>query len=78
MPPGPVRVLHHDHNRGLSAARNTGVAAATGGWIGFLDAADYFTEHGLARQVDAARAEGADITHANTYVTPPPRPRAMC
>ena len=27
------RILHHEHNRGLSAARNTGTEAATGDYI---------------------------------------------
>lgn len=39
---GKIRfqILHHDHNRGLSAARNTGTAAATGDYIYYLDSDD--------------------------------------
>ena len=33
-------ILHHDHNRGLSAARNTGTDAATGTYIYYLDSDD--------------------------------------
>ena len=42
---GPTRftVLHHDHNRGLSAARNTGTDAATGTYIYYLDSDDEMT-----------------------------------
>lgn len=39
---GPIRfqILQHDHNRGLSAARNTGTDAATGDYIFYLDSDD--------------------------------------
>ena len=42
---GPTRftILHHDHNRGLSAARNTGTDAATGTYIYYVDSDDEMT-----------------------------------
>lgn len=42
---GPIacRILRHDHNRGLSAARNTGVRAARGQYICFMDSDDWAT-----------------------------------
>lgn len=63
-----ARVIHHTENRGLSAARNTGIVAANGDWIGFLDGDDYYTHQGLADQLAYARATGADITHAACYL----------
>lgn len=35
-----VRILHHERNRGLSAGRNTGIAAAKGDWLYFFDSDD--------------------------------------
>jgi len=43
---GPIafRILHHERNRGLSAARNTGTDAATGDYIYYLDSDDYISD----------------------------------
>ena len=38
------RILHHERNRGLSAARNTGTDAAKGDYIYYLDSDDYISE----------------------------------
>ena len=39
-----LKILHHDHNRGLSAARNTGTLQATGDYLYYLDSDDEITE----------------------------------
>ncbi|MEX2518402.1 MAG: glycosyltransferase family 2 protein [Paracoccaceae bacterium] len=67
----PLRVLRHERNRGLSAARNTGIDAAAGAFIAFLDADDYFLEGGLADQLNLAEESGADLTHAPSLVGDP-------
>ena len=38
------RILHHEGNRGLSAARNTGTFHATGDYLYYLDSDDVITE----------------------------------
>lgn len=48
-------VLHHESNKGLSAARNTGINHASGNYLFFLDSDDYITHDCIERFVDIVR-----------------------
>jgi len=52
-----VRLIVHETNRGPAAARNTGIFAAEGDWIAFLDADDEWRPGKLDRQVAALGAQ---------------------
>ncbi len=45
------RILHHDKNRGLSAARNTGIDAATGDYLLFMDSDDQISSDSVEKLV---------------------------
>jgi glycosyltransferase involved in cell wall biosynthesis len=53
---GGVRVIDHPQNRGLSAALNTGIAAARYPWIALLDADDEWLPTKLEVQLQALAA----------------------
>lgn len=56
------RILHHDHNRGLSAARNTGMEVSEGNYIYFLDSDDKITPDCLEKLYVKAIDSDADVT----------------
>ena len=51
---GPISflILHHDHNRGVSAARNTGTDAAKGDFIFYLDSDDEIAPYCIEKLVE--------------------------
>jgi glycosyltransferase involved in cell wall biosynthesis len=54
FPDRRVHLLRLDQRSGMGAARNRGIAAATGEWIAFLDDDDLWAPDKLARQIQAA------------------------
>lgn len=53
--------LEHDHNQGLSEARNTALQYAKGDWISFLDSDDSFEPEFLEQLHQLAAETGAEI-----------------
>ena len=60
-----IRLLRHETNRGAAAARNTGVQAARGRYIAFLDSDDEWLPGKLRTQLDALEGR-------------PEAPQALC
>ena len=58
-----IKYLRHGQNQGLSAARNTGIAAAKNEWVIPLDADDWFYPN-TVKQLWESR-DGADIVTGN-------------
>ena len=63
-----VKVLRHEVNRGLPAARNTGLAAATGDFIFHCDSDDYLEKDALERLWSAATEAGADFAYCDFFL----------
>ena len=62
-----IRVIHQT-NGGLSAARNTGLRAARGEYVYFLDSDDYIEPQTLAMLMEKAEHEQADVVFFDGYV----------
>ena len=63
-----VRVVRHDVRRKLAGAHNTGVAAARGEWVAFLDDDDLWSPRKLRMQLDVAEREGVDWVYSAAVV----------
>jgi len=62
-----VKVIKHDRNRGVSSARNTGLANASGTFIGWTDADDNIEANMFELLYNRAIEVGADIVWCDFY-----------
>lgn len=63
-----VRILTHQQNQGLPAARNTGLVEAAGNFIYHCDSDDYLEPTMLEEMVRAAKEEEADFVYCDFYL----------
>lgn len=68
-PTAEVKVLKHEVNKGLPAARNTGLAVAAGDYIFHCDSDDYLEPDALERMYEVACKNDADIVYTDWYLT---------
>ena len=64
------KLLHHDNNRGLSAARNTGIEEAKGEYVYFMDSDDYFYSNDSLEKLWTLTKthEDVDLVQGNFYI----------
>lgn len=67
-PQREARIITHPVNKGLPAARNTGLAEAKGEYIYHCDSDDWSEVTMLEKMYDAARTSDADIVYCDFYL----------
>lgn len=82
-----TRIVNHEKNQGLAAARLTGLRAATGKYVQNIDSDDWIDVNMISEMVALAETEDADITicdfmyvyrdpQMQKHVNPPLEPKA--
>lgn len=63
-----AKIIHHPVNKGISAARNTAVAACTGDYLIHIDSDDYIVTQAVKHLVERATTTNADIVLFDTTI----------
>lgn len=64
-----VKIIRHKVNRGLPAARNTGLSAAKGDYIFHCDSDDWVEPNMISDLVKSLEGSGADIAYCDFYLS---------
>lgn len=64
-----VIILTHEQNQGLPAARNTGLAVATGEYVFHCDSDDFVEKDMLEEMYKAAKEKDADMVYCDFYLS---------
>lgn len=64
-----VKIVAHEYNKGLPAARNTGLALAQGEYVFHCDSDDYVEPEMLELLYNAAKEKNADIVWCDWFLT---------
>ena len=64
-----IKIINFPENRGAAAARNAGIDAATGEYIGFVDSDDYIDLNFYEKLYIGATTSNADIVKSNLKYT---------
>lgn len=63
-----IQIIHHQTNKGLPSARNTGLQYAKGEYVIHVDGDDYLEKNALDLLFHAVKANHADVAWCNYYI----------
>lgn len=63
-----IRVVYHETNKGISAARNTGIRESKGEYIAFLDADDYAETDYIEKMINIAQRSNVSLVCCNHII----------
>lgn len=63
-----IKIIRHSQNRGIAAARSTGIKASTGEYLIHCDPDDYVEEDIYEKLYNAARLNNSDIAVCDFYI----------
>ncbi len=66
---GQVRIVHHEENKGLPAARNSGLTIAEGEYVFHCDSDDFTEPDMLQRMYSEAKRKDTDIVWCDWYLS---------